>query len=92
MEIFLAETDVRKKTWLVEISLKPIGVRASEFQKQGEKDYDELLLERAKKENNCTSGDPDQPFEHRVPEIMVIGPFGELDLTSELRLQPDAIF
>src|SRR5262245_1112881 len=30
-------------------------------------------------------------FEHRMPQIALIRPFGELDFACELRLQPDAI-
>jgi hypothetical protein len=43
------ETDGQKKTWLVDISLNPIGVLRGELRKQEDKEYDEMVLEAAKK-------------------------------------------
>src|SRR5262245_61492765 len=32
-----------------------------------------------------------QPLEHRMPQVVLVCPFGELDFTADLRLQPDTI-
>jgi hypothetical protein len=48
MQILLTNGE-KENSWMVEISLKPMGARATELSKLADKEYDEVVIEQAKK-------------------------------------------